>query len=106
MRRAIQPQRHERAEVLPGEARQLSRGEKVDLEPGLGPVEVPDGETAIACFLGTFMPVPDVGSGGVDADAEQAPGGDMRRGGGDVRMGLAAVAVLEDLDADDEIKLG
>ena len=105
MRRAVQPQRHKRAEVIPGEARQLSRGEKVDLEPGLGPVEVPDGETAIACFLGTFMPVPDVGPGGVDPDAEQTSGGDMRGSAGEVPVGLAAVAVLEDLDANDEIKL-
>jgi hypothetical protein len=105
MRRAIQPQRHERAEDLPGEVRQLSRGEKVDLEPGFRAVEVTDGETAIAGFFGALMPVPDVGPGGVDPDAEQASGGDMRGSAGEVPVGLAAVAVLEDLDANDEIKL-
>jgi hypothetical protein len=77
----------------------------VDLEPGFRAVEVTDGETAVAGFLGAFMPVPDVGPGGVDPDAEQAPGGDMRGGTGQVPVGLAAVAVLEDLDADDKIKL-
>src|SRR5262249_12055598 len=101
MRRAVQPRRHERNEAF-GEAHQLSRGEKVDLEPGLGAVKVPDGETAIATLLGQFMPVPDVGSGGVDPDAEQAPGGDVRGGAGEVRVRLAEVAVLEDLDADHE----
>ena len=78
MRRAVQPQRHDRAEVLAHEARQFGCGEEVDLEPGLGAAEVPDGETAVAIFLGALMPVPDVGSGGVDPDAEQSPGGDMR----------------------------
>jgi hypothetical protein len=104
-RRAVQPQRYERGEAFPDQARQLGRGEKVDLQPGLRAVEVTDGEAAVAGFLAAFMPVPDVGPGGVDPDAEQAPGGHMRGGTGQVPVGLAAVAVLEDLDADDKIKL-
>src|SRR5215471_2500882 len=106
MRRAIEPERHDGAEVFAHKARQLGRGEEVDLEPGLGAVEVADGETAIAGFLGPLMPVPDVGPGGVDPEAEQAPGCYVRGGAGEVRVGLCAVAVLEDLDADDEVKLG
>jgi hypothetical protein len=74
----------------------------VDGQALLGAGEVADGKAAVGVAFGHLVPGPDVGSGGVDPQAEQAAGHEslLRRAYVSVRGG--AVAVLKHLDADDQ----
>ncbi|MGH3672637.1 MAG: hypothetical protein ACRDSH_18725 [Pseudonocardiaceae bacterium] len=82
---------------------QLVGGEEVDVEPGFGAGEVTDGEAAIVVVLKAVVVVVDVGVGRVNPDAKQASARDAGGGVDKVGVGLLSGAVLEDLDADDQL---
>lgn len=85
---------------------QFVGGEEVDVQAGLGAREVTQGEAAGVIVLEAMVAVVDVGVGGVDADAEQPAGPDAGSGVDQVLVGLLARAVLEDLNADDQLVPG
>ena len=64
--------------------------------------EVADGKPAVGVAPGHVVPGPDVGGGGVDPQAEQSAGGQVTLRGADVGVRGSPVAVLEDLDPDDD----
>src|SRR6266480_4755784 len=101
--RAVWPERKYRAESVSDAAFQLRCGEEMYVEPGFRATEVTDGEAAVVGCLGALVIVADVSGRGVDADAQQASGRDVGCGPGQVIVGLAASAVLEDLDPDDHL---
>jgi hypothetical protein len=79
-------------------------GEEVDVQSCLGPGAV--ALAAVGGFLDPIVVVLDVGVGGVDPHAQQPAGDDALGGGEQVLMSLLAGAVLEDLDADDQLITG
>jgi predicted phosphodiesterase len=90
-------------EVVAGEQRvELGLGEEVNQEPSLRAGEVADGEAAVAVPLDDVMVVLELGANRVRAQTEKATRRQTGLGGADVVVGARAVAVLEDLDADDE----
>jgi hypothetical protein len=82
---------------------QFGGGEEMDVQPGLGPAAVADREAAVPVLLEAPVRVLDVGPGRVDPDTEQAAGPDPGGRGGQVPVRLRPGAVLEDLDADDQV---
>lgn len=102
----MHPEGQDRVEPGAGQGRQLRRAEEVDLQPGLRAGAVPDGEAAVAVLLGALMVVPDIRAHRVDPDTQQATGPHVGGGRGQVPVGPGAVAVLEDLDTDDQVEPG
>jgi len=78
----------------------VTRGTDQQALPRAG--EVADSKPAIGVAPGHVVPGPDVGGSGVDPQAEQAAGGQVLLCGADVSVRGSAVAVLEDLDPDDD----
>ena len=82
---------------------QFGAGEEMDVQPRLGPAAIADREAAVVMLLEPPVRVLDIGAGRIDPDAEQAAGPDPGGRGGQVPVRLRPGAVLEDLDADDQV---
>ena len=95
----VKPRRQYR---LGKQRRELALAEKVDLEPALWTRKIADGETAIAAAVGGFVGVLEVGTDGVDAQAEEATRSHARLSGTNMVVTGRAIAVLKDLDANYE----
>jgi hypothetical protein len=90
-------------EIVASEQRvELRLGEAVNQQPSLRAGELADGEAAVAVPLEDVIVVLELGANRVRAQAEKATRRQSRLGGAEVIAGGRAVAVLEDLDADDE----
>ena len=82
---------------------QFGADEEMDVQPRLGPAAVADREAAVVVLLEPPVRVFDVGASSIDPDAEQAAWPDPVGRGGQVPVRLRPGAVLEDLDADDQV---
>src|SRR5580704_15536377 len=103
---ALPPRRQYRAESPADHGGQFGGGKEMDVQPGLGPAAVADREAAVAMLLPALVRVLDVRASRVDPEAEQAAGPDPGGRGGQVLVRLGPGAVLEDLDADDQVITG
>jgi hypothetical protein len=81
---------------------ELDAGEEVDKQTPFRAGEVADGKSPVRMVPGHFVTGPDIAGSGVDPQAEQAAWREALLRGADMRVRGGTVAMLKDLDADDQ----